>query len=29
MNTEMIAFVAYFSEYFLLFLDDNVHEEYE
>ena len=29
MNTDMLVFVAYFLEYVLLFLDDNVGEEYE
>ena len=29
MNTDMLVFVAYFLEYVLLFLDDNVDEEYE
>ena len=29
MNTDMPVFLAYFLEYVLLFLDDNVDEEYE
>ena len=29
MNTEMHVLIAYFLEYVLLFLDDNVGEEYE
>ena len=29
MNIDMLVFVAYFLEYVLLFLDDNVGEEYE
>ena len=29
MNTDMFVFVAYFLEYVLLFLDENVDEKYE
>ena len=29
MNTGMLALVAYYLEYVILFLDDNVAEEYE
>ena len=29
MNTDVLVLAAYFVEYVLLFLDDNVDEEYE